>query len=420
MSRGSTLTSSVPPGRRILAEREAARFETFCSAYGLDQGVAAVSLYLAALADDETGPAVRRRLQYLDLVRRLGGCAPWSADPDVRALLRGLHSERPIGTPAPGHVDPLYVELVHALIDATYVPTIHQRRAAAALILHASTGLPATALTRLTWDQVRLTRRQVVITVDRRVGRGVPTQGSWKLGALPDDPACPVASLLPLRGGGYVLVDKPALWDEARLRGSLKPFVRQSNAEGALGLALSEVSQGSPPRLRDRALLTLGYAAALRTHEAMNLRRNDIAVSEGGLVLKVAGRRSEVTVPSAADPRYDPVRAWLAWVARMDRQSRAAPEAPAFPTCNYEVIETRALAAQGLNRVIHSRCAEAELRGRFAWTSLRIGMMRTALRADAAEWVIARQADLVSLGSVARHERRENLLRRNVAGLLGL
>lgn len=420
MSRDSTLASAVPQRRRMQAEREAARFTTFCSAYDLDQGVAAVSLYLAALADDETGPALRRRLQHLDLVRRLGGCAPWSADPDVRALLRGLHGERPIGTPAPGHVDPLYVELVHALVDATWVPTVHQRRAAAAIILHASTGLPASVLTRLTWDQVRLTRRQVVVTVDRRVGRGAPTQRSWRLGALPKDHTCPVASLLSLHGGRYVLADKPAVWDEARLRRSLDPYVRNRDTGDAVSLALLEVSQASPTRVRDRALLLLGYGAGLRTYEAANLRLRDVIVKEGALVLRVAGRRSEAIVPSVADPRHDPVRAWLDWVARLGGQARAVPEAPAFPSCNYAVIEARALAAQGLNRVIRTRCVEAQLRGRFAWTSLRIGMIRTALQADTAEWVVARQADLVSLGSVARHERRENLLRRNVAGRLGL
>ncbi|WP_162599749.1 hypothetical protein [Nocardioides solisilvae] len=104
----------------------------------------------------------------------------------------------------------------------------------------------------------------------------------------------------------------------------------------------------------------------------------------------------------------------------MDEQALTEPEAPAFPTCNYSVIEGRALAAQGLNRVIRARCAEAELRGRYAWTSLRSGMMRTALRQDAPAWAVAYQSDLSSLGSVERHERRENLLRRNVAGQLGL
>ncbi|WP_416954967.1 hypothetical protein ACNKF0_00110 [Nocardioides sp. T5] len=376
MSRDLTLAGAIPQRRRLEAEREAARFATFCSAFGLDEGVEAVSLYLAAQADVETGQATRRRLHYLDLVRRISGQPPWSTSPDVRALLHGLHRARPIGPQAPDHVDPLYVELVHALVDATFLSSVHQRRAAAAIILHASTGLPAAVLTRLTWDQVRLTRRQVVVTVSQRVGRGAPAQRFWTLQALPDDPACPVASLLLLRGGRYVLVDKPALWDEARLRGSLDPYLRNSDTEGAVGLALLEVSQGSQSQVRDRALLTLGYAAALRTHEATHLRRRDVSVREGGLTLQVAGRRSEVTVPSVANPRYDPVRAWLAWVALMDAQGLSALEAPAFPTCNYSVIEARALAAQGLNRVIHTRCAEAGLRGRFAWTSLRIGMMR--------------------------------------------
>lgn len=420
MSRYLTLADAVPPRRRMQGEREAAMFRAFCSAHGLIEGVEAVALYLTAHSDAETGPATRRRLQRLDLVRSLGGLTPWSGDPVVRALLPGLHRERPIGPHTPGHVDPLYLELVHALVDATYVPTVHQRRAAAAIILRASTGLPSSALARLTWDQVHLTRKRVVITVDRRVGRAAPSRMSWTLKALPGDPACPVTSLLCLRGGTYVLVGKPAVWDEARLRESLEPYVRRGSTDGALASALIEVDQGLPDRVRDRALLALGYGAALRTYEASDLRLRDVIVCEGGLVLRVAGRRSEVNLLSATDPRYDPVRAWLAWVARMDRRALAGAEAPAFPACNYSVIEGRPLAAQGLNRVIRGRCTEADLRGRYSWTSLRSGMMRTALRQDAPEWAVAYQSDLRSLGSVQRHERRENLLRRNVAGQLGL
>lgn len=420
MGRDPTLAGAVPQRRRLQAARETAQFATFCSAFDLDEEVEAVSLYLASHADAETGQATRRRLQYLDLDRRLSGRPAWSANPDVRALLRGLHRARPIGPQTPGHVDPLYVELVHALVDATFVPSVHQRRAAAAIILCASTGLPAAVLARLTWDQVHLRRRQVVVTVSQRVGRGAPTQRSWTLEALPDDPACPVAALLPLGGGRYVLVDQPAVWTEAKLRRSLDSYVRNRRSQGALSLALLEVGLGAPARARDRALLTLGYGAALRTHEASALRRRDVIVREDGLLLRVTGRRSEVLVPSVTDPRYDPVRTWLEWVARLDEQALTKPEAPAFPTCNYSVIEGRALAAQGLNRVIRARCAEAELRGRYSWTSLRSGMMRTALRQDAPAWAVAYQSDLSSLGSVERHERRENLLRRNVAGQLGL
>lgn len=420
MSRNSTLAGAVSLRRRMEAEREAVRFATFCSAYGLAEGAEAISMYLAAHADGESGPATRRRLQYLDVVQRLGGRPPWSADPDVQALFRGLHHARPIGPHTPGHVDPLYVELVRALVDATFVPSVHQRRAAAAIILHASTGLPAAVLARLTWDEVRLTRRQVGVSVSRRVGRGAPAQMSWTIEALSDDPACPVTALLPLRGGRYVLVDKPAVWDEARLRRSLDPYVRNGSTEAAVGLALVEVGQDPPARVRDRALLTVGYAAGLRTYEASGLRQRDVVVREGGLVLRVTGRRSEVSVPTVGDPRYDPVRAWRAWVVCLDGQGRADPQAPAFPTCNYFVIEDRSMAAQGLNRIIRTRCAEAELHGRYTWTSLRSGMMRTALRQGAREWAVAYQADLASLGSVERHERRENLLRRNVAGQIGL
>lgn len=141
---------------------------------------------------------------------------------------------------------------------------------------------------------------------------------------------------------------------------------------------------------------------------------------EHGLVVTVSGRRHVTSLPRHPDKRLDAVTAWDAWLACMASQGKAAQLKPAFPSCNHSVIEGDAMGAQALNLVIHRRCAQAALNGRYVWTSLRSGMIRTALRSDEREWAVAYQADLTSLGSVRRHERRENLLRDSVAGCLGL
>lgn len=420
MTRGRALSAAAAPERIEAARAEAARFSGFREQLGLKDDVEAVSLYITHLGDQSNGAAVRRRLQSLDLERRLRGVEPWLADRDVRALLRGLHHNLGRGAEGQGHYDPLYIELVHAMLDATYVPTLWQRRAVAAMILYERTELSVAALARLTWGQVHLTKRQVTISVVQRLGRGQPSHRDWRLPSMPTGEACPVVALSHLPASRFVVVDKDGAWDRDRLHADLAPLLTREAGPNRLRLALADALRLSPLQYRDRALLTMGYAAGLRTGEAGRLLQGDIEIREGGLVAKIAGRRRVTPIPRAHDDRRDPVTAWQAWLACMASQDKTGPQRPAFPTCNHTVIEDRPLAAQGLNLVVRQRCEQAALDGRYVWTSLRTGMMRTALRADADEWAVASQADLTSLGSVHRHERRENLLRHSVAGRLGL
>ena len=76
------------------------------------------------------------------------------------------------------------------------------------------------------------------------------------------------------------------------------------------------------------------------------------------------------------------------------------------------------LGACGLNTVVSERTADADLADDFKFTNLRDGWIRDAIRARMPSQDIAAHADLRSLAGVAKHERRENLLRDNIAGRL--
>ncbi len=80
------------------------------------------------------------------------------------------------------------------------------------------------------------------------------------------------------------------------------------------------LSEG-PLGARDRAILLLGFAGALRRSELVALERRDIDVRREGLVVTVrrsktdqegAGRK--VDLPYGSHPETCPVRAYVAWL----------------------------------------------------------------------------------------------------------
>ena len=71
---------------------------------------------------------------------------------------------------------------------------------------------------------------------------------------------------------------------------------------------------------RDRALLLIGFAGALRRSELVALRVEDVSVVAGGLRLRIArsktdpaGAGAEIGVPRGKHPDTCPVQAFKAW-----------------------------------------------------------------------------------------------------------
>ena len=102
-----------------------------------------------------------------------------------------------------------------------------------------------------------------------------------------------------------------------------------------------------------------------------------------------------------------------------ESQLRARPGQAAFLRISRGNIWGQPLSGQGFNRLI-SEAVVALLDGHYTYSSLRVGFIRTALRANQPAHRVAAHAHLRELSSVAVHERRENVIRRSVAGRLGL
>lgn len=407
--RDQSLRGSVSPRRASRAKRETEAYTVFRSRFDLDDTAEAVTLYLTTLLDQEMPTrSIGERLRLLDLDRRLRGLPPRHQDPDVRTFLRGMFADHPVGD-RHSHYDPLHLELMHATVDACRVPTADQRRATAARMLRDRLGLGAAAMARLRWADVHIGKDHVQLEFVVKVGRSTPVTDSRTLESACGDPRSPVAIIRALRvlgGGEYVFGAGGRVLDVNRLGRLLLP-----GDGGAL----------TPAQARDPAMLLIGYAAGLRTGEALALRQRDVVPHDRGLVLSIRGRRRLTYLASATDPAHDPSTAWTTWLNELDTHGLRHPDGLAFRATNFSVIFAKGLAEVGLNRVIHERADDAGLAGRFAWTSLRSGMIRTALREGVRSHVVAAHADLVSLRSVQRHESREELLGgRNVVTRLGL
>lgn len=428
--RSDLVWGTLSPARAAAAQYAVSELTLFRQQFDLPLTPHTVMLHLTALLDSGqmTGRGLRSRLHVLDLAARIEGLPPWSAHPDIRRVLHGLHRERPItGSP---RANPLYWELVQAVVDATMTPTHEQVRDTAILLTAHETRLPVQALAALRWADLKFTPHGVDITVPDFPRRG-PRPIARVVIALRGDPTCAAAALRRLRrqtgsiqgpvfGSRWGACDRGTVSAVTRL---LRPGTDPPRAPGppdpAIHRLLNQVSAPSPAQLRDRALILIGYGAALRGRETIALRQSQITSGERGLVLYPAGRSSPVAIPALGN-EYCARSAWGTWSSELDRVGLHIPDAAAFMQISGTIIWQASMMPMGLNYLIHQRCGQAHLTGTYTFTSLRTGYIRTALRGGEAAHRLAAHADLSSLSSVARHEHRENLLRRNIAGQLGL
>lgn len=418
-TRRDLIAEVLDPSRVKAAEREDHEFTQFRDRLRVPTGVDALSLYLTWRTDAGDPPRLLgRRLARLNLAARLQGLAPWTGAPAVRRYLRGLHRQQAIGQELQ-RADPLYLELVHVLVGSVMELTLEQLRDIAVVLVSVEVHKPATALARIAWSDIHWTRNGVRIDLPVRVGR------EWRMGlestSIPsrDSELCPVAALHRLwerspRDEALVFGNgRPA--DAKRVRRALHAH---TVAGGDLNRTLNLLAP-SATQIRDRALLLLGYGAALRTYEAISLRVSDVSVCPEGLLVAVPGRDLVVCLPVDPGMPTDPVTAWATWV-QLVRNHGLQDSSAAFPLVHGPTITNQALGQIGLNRLIQGRARKARLDGSYSFTSLRSGMIRTAIRRDEHAHIIATHTDLKALHSLRRHTLRETILTKSIAGQVGL
>jgi integrase len=412
-------------------DREWSRFQVFSATYRVSPTVEAAPLYLTLRAElGADARSISRTVAALDAAARQRGEPRWSIDEGIERWLRGFLKGTPYGRTGE-RAAPLYVEQVLALAEACLQPTRQQRLQIAAVVLANGTGLPASALAPLRWRDVRLRADSVQITTpdfERRGPRDTETITLRATGSA----ACSVTALRSLRGTGsrFVLDGEGSnTTDRQRIGGYLAPLPRPAKGgyrrrerldPDALNSLVDGLLAPGPQASRDLALITISHGAALRGHEAIALTQGDIRLRDGHLKISVPDRREPIYLPGQPSSPACPVAAWSTWKQHLADQHRVGAGQRAFLRVSGSKIWDRPMIPAGLNYVVSQRVEQAQLTGDYAYSSLRIGAMRGWIREGRRELLVARDAGLLSLSAVERHERRETLISHSVAGMVGL
>jgi integrase len=173
--------------------------------------------------------------------------------------------------------------------------------------------------------------------------------------------------------------------------------------------------------LRDRALLLVGWAAALRRSELAALVVSDLQFEPDGLLIALRRSKTDqeaageaVAVPFGTQAETCPVRAMRAWLAvagdngaifrRIDRHGNIGSN----------------LTATAIASIIRARAAAAGIPGDFAGHSLRAGFATTAAHAGRSEGSIMRHGRWKSVQVARRYIRNGSRWLDNPAANLGL
>jgi integrase len=176
--------------------------------------------------------------------------------------------------------------------------------------------------------------------------------------------------------------------------------------------------------VRDRALLLVGFAGALRRSELVGLDVSDVTVSRDGLVVHLRrsktdqeGQGRTIGIPYGSRPMTCPVRALQDWLACSGVKS-----GPLFrPLDRHGNMQSTRFSDRGVARVVQRAALAAGLDpADFAGHSLRAGLATSAAAAGISERAIMAQTGHKSLPMVRRYIRDGSLFNDNAAAGVGL
>lgn len=174
--------------------------------------------------------------------------------------------------------------------------------------------------------------------------------------------------------------------------------------------------------VRDRALLLVGFASALRRAELVALTLEDVRYTDDGAVLTVRRSKTDqegagrvIGVPFGSTPATCPVRALKAWTAAAGLTS-----GPIFRGVNRHGQVGGRLSARGVARVVQRAAAAVGLEAAtFGGHSLRAGFATSAALAGKSERAIMAQTGHQSVTIARRYIRQASVFTENAAaGLL--
>jgi integrase len=215
------------------------------------------------------------------------------------------------------------------------------------------------------------------------------------------------------------------VWAGIRRQHGTAPRQTTAATSEVLRDALRELARRPGLRpLRDRALLLVGFAAALRRSELVALDLADLRPVPEGMVLTLRrsktdqdGAGTEVALPHGQHARTCPVRALQAW-----REASGLRKGAVFVsvTRGGRATATR-LSDRDVARVVKAAVAAAGYDpAGFAGHSLRAGFATSAARAGVPEHAIMQHTRHRSAAVLRGYVRRGSLFRDNAASKVGL
>jgi integrase len=179
-----------------------------------------------------------------------------------------------------------------------------------------------------------------------------------------------------------------------------------------------------PGGCRDRALLLLGFAGALRRSELVGLDVADVVEGSDGLIVRLRRSKTDqegagrnVGIPYGSNLATCPVRSWRAWL-----EVSGITEGAAFrPVDRHGHIGPTRLSAPAVALVLKRHAARTGLDpAEVAGHSLRAGLATSAAAAGVPERVIADQTGHKGTVMLRRYIRQGSLFRENAASAVGL
>lgn len=194
-----------------------------------------------------------------------------------------------------------------------------------------------------------------------------------------------------------------------RRRIGVKPVQKAPATARAIGAMVANIPDGGITGIRDRAILLLGFAAALRRSEIVDLKVNDLEFSPDGVLVHIRksktdqeGQGTIIAVPRGG--KLQPVEAIEAWLAaaKVTNSLAKVTTGPLFVSIDrHGNVSPKALSDKSIADIVKRYAAAAGLDPKiFSGHSLRAGFVTSALEHG---------ADLFKVMDVTRHKRVETL-----------
>jgi site-specific recombinase XerD len=226
---------------------------------------------------------------------------------------------------------------------------------------------------------------------------------------------------------GYSNPTKTALvkgvWDGIQRTIGIKEEGKEALWLDELRQVIQALPQNTVIGIRNRALLIIGWAGALRRSELTQLNVEDISITRDGLILHLhrsktdqKGEGQDVAIPYGSNPLTCPVRSLEDWLS-----ASCISEGPLFRRLDRHGNILGRLTPQSVRLIVKQCCEKVGMDSeKYGAHSLRSGFCSTAAKAGKAEHQIMKQTRHKRSDSLKRYIKKANLFDNNAASGIGL